>query len=130
MPACSLSFYLCVSHSPFSHSFPPPSAELVLFCSVEFPQIFHLFQRYLGKATWKKNNANFLFRFHNSRCASFVSQCFLFFLQSRVSTVILVVPPIPGNSDQGKQCLFLVRQTHFLCHELTFVFSSPKNQVQ
>ena len=91
---------------------------------LHFPQIFHLFPHYLGKPGTKQCLLPVQvsqWRMHFLWVTTFFG---FFILQSQVTPVIIVVPRVPGNSDQGKQCLFLVWQTHFLCHNLTFV--SPR----
>lgn len=44
--------------SPSSPSLPPLSARLSFFGSVDFPQLFQLFNRYLDIASWENNGSS------------------------------------------------------------------------
>ena len=59
------------------------------------------------------------------RCLLHQRTSVLFLLQCRFSTVILVVPPVPGDSDQGKQCLFCIIAVALpSCHNATFIYAA------
>lgn len=53
---------------------------------------------------------------------------FLLLLQCRVSTVIPAVQRLPGDSDRGKQCLFLFWLLPFLLREESHLVADRKTQ--
>lgn len=53
--------------------------------------------------------------------SSSISRAF-FLLSCKVSIFMSVVPPLCGDRGGGKECLFLLQQTHFICVNSTFIF--------